>query len=175
MAERPTWILDTSALIDFKHLLPVSDQWNAFVRLESLVENGWIAMPSQVLTEATNLIHPDLPGAWAAGMRRRLQHTRDPGHHFIQCVMREASDVVDHDKTAEDADPYVLALALYLRERGRDVVVVTNDVVDRLPTKISLATACARMNVDTATAKDFLAAAGIWPTNADSGLKNPMA
>lgn len=153
----------------------MSEQWNAFVRLESLVENGWIAMPRQVLAEATNLIHPDLPGAWAAGMRRRLQHPLDPGDHFIRHVMADAGDVVDHDKTTEDADPYVLALALQTRERGRDVVVVTNDVVDHLPIKISLATACTRMNVDTATPEDFLAASGIWPTSADSAPGDLMA
>ena len=174
-AEPPVWILDTSALIEFKRLLPMPEQWNAFVRLGSLVENGRIAMPRQVLAEATRVSHPDVPGAWAAAMRERLQHTLDSGYHFIQLVMAKAGDVVDPNKTSEDADPYVVALALHTRERGFDVVVVTNDVVDRLPIKISLATACARLNIEWATPEDFLAAAGIWPTSADSGLENPMA
>ena len=83
-AEPPVWILDTSALIEFKRLLPMPEQWNAFVRLGSLVENGRIAMPRQVLAEATRVSHPDVPGAWAAAMRERLQHTLDPGYHFIR-------------------------------------------------------------------------------------------
>ncbi len=48
-AEPPVWILDTSALIEFKRLLPIPEQWNAFARLGSLVDNGRIAMPRQVL------------------------------------------------------------------------------------------------------------------------------
>lgn len=172
-AEPPVWILDTSALIEFKQLLPVGEQWNAFVRMERLVENGRIAMPRQVLAEVT-VSHPDVPGAWAVAMREHLQHTLDPGYHFIQRVMQEAGDVVDPNKTTEDADPYVVALALHTRERGFDVVVVTADVVDRPPNKISLATACARMNVDTTTPEDFLTEAGIWPTRGDSELENPL-
>ncbi|MCY4102235.1 MAG: DUF4411 family protein [bacterium] len=162
-AEPPAWILDTSALIEFKRLLPMPEQWNAFVRLGSLVDNGRIAMPRQVLAEATKVSHPDVPGAWAAAMRERLQHPVDPGYHFLRLAMARAGDVVDSNKTTEDADPYVVALALHARERGFDVMVVTADVVDRLPIKISLATACARLNVDTATPEEFLAASGIWP------------
>ena len=174
-AEQPVWILDTSALIEFKRLLPVPEQWNAFVRLGHLVENGRIAMPSQVLTEATRVSHPDVPGAWAAAMRGRLQHTLDPDYDFVQLVMQKAGDVVDLNRTTEDADPYVVALALHTRERGFDVVVVTADVVDRLPIRISLATACARLNLDTTTPEGFLAATGIRPTRPEPGLANPMA
>ena len=89
-AEQPVWILDTSALIEFKQLLPVAEQWNAFVRLERLVENGRIAMPRQVLAEATKVSHPDVPGAWASAMRERLQHPLDPDYHFIKLVMERA-------------------------------------------------------------------------------------
>ncbi|MCY3821772.1 MAG: hypothetical protein OXH52_20870 [Gammaproteobacteria bacterium] len=89
--------------------------------------------------------------------------------------MEKAGDVVDPNKTTEDADPYVLALALHTREKGFDVVVVTNDIVDHLPIRISLATACARLNVDAATPEDFLAEAGIWPTRVDSELESPLA
>ncbi|MXZ31140.1 MAG: DUF4411 family protein [Acidimicrobiia bacterium] len=168
-------MLDTSALIEFKRLLPIPEQWNAFVRLGSLVENGRIAMPRQVLAEATTVSHPDVPGAWAAAMRRRLRHTLDPDYHFVRLVMEAAGDVVDPNKTTDDADPYVVALALHTREQGFDVVVVTADVVDRPPRRISLATACARLNVEVANPTEFLVAAGIWPLRGDSATGDPMA
>lgn len=64
-----------------------------------------------------------------------------------QRVMREAGDVVDPNKSSEDADPYVLARAVQLRAQGLEVVVVTDDDVDRMPIKISLTTACGRVGV----------------------------
>lgn len=71
------WILDTSALVDFKTLIAVAEQWEAFKRLEGIVQSGEIAMPRQVLNEASELAHPDLPGAWAPGMRGQLRHPLD--------------------------------------------------------------------------------------------------
>ena len=142
----PVWIVDTSALINFKTLIGVSDQWDAFKLLEQLVEQGQIAMPRQVVNEASEIAHPDLPGAWAPGVRSRLRYPLDVDYEHIQRVMREAGDVVDPNKSSEDADPYVLAQAVQLQAQGLEVVVVTDDDVDRMPIKISLTPILAAAN-----------------------------
>ena len=166
--EGPIWIVDTSALVNFKTLIGVSDQWDAFKLLEQLVEQGRIAMPRQVVNEASEIAHPDLPGAWAPGVRSRLQYPLDVDYEHLQQVMREAGDVVDPSKSSEDADPYVLAQAVQLRGGGLDVVVVTDDTVDRMPIRISLTTACGRLGVPHVDSRAFLTSCGIRVRRGDA-------
>lgn len=135
------WILDTSALVEAKSALSVADQWQTFKLLEDMVRAGTLAMPRLVIREISEIAHPDLPGAWAPGVRDIQQHPLDPEWEHVQRVMAEAGDVVDPNKTKDDADPYVLALALQLVEQGLDVCVVTEDRVDR--NRIAVTTACA--------------------------------
>ncbi|MEJ7763935.1 MAG: hypothetical protein WKF86_00400 [Acidimicrobiales bacterium] len=47
----------------------------------------------------------------------------------------------------EQADPYVVGLALELATDGHTVTVITEDVRDRLPTKSSMSSACEALNV----------------------------
>ena len=166
--EGPIWIVDTSALVNFKTLIGVSDQWDAFKLLEQLVEQGQIAMPRQVVNEASEIAHPDLPGAWAPGVRGRLRYPLDVDYEHIQRVMSEAGDVVDPNKSSEDADPYVLAQALQLQTQGLEVVVVTDDDVDRMPIKISLTAACSRLGVRHVDSRAFLTACGIRVLRGDA-------
>lgn len=161
--------MDTSALVNFKTLIGVSDQWDAFKLLEQLVERGRIAMPRQVVNEASEIAHPDLPGAWAPGVRSRLKYPLDVDYEHLQLVMREAGDVVDPSKSSEDADPYVLAQAVQLQAGGLDVVVVTDDNVDRMPIRISLTTACGRLGVPHVDSRSFLTSCGIRVRRGDTG------
>jgi Domain of unknown function (DUF4411) len=167
------WVLDTSALIRFKQLIPVTDQWAAFKWLEGLVARGEIAMPRQVIAEAATIAHPDVPGVWASGVRKALLHPLEPDHQWIVHVMDVAGDVVDRQSDRDEADPWVCALSLQLSSSPQRVVVVTEDVVDRLPIKISMATACGRLGIAHCSAREFLDACGIptrkEKTQADEG------
>jgi hypothetical protein len=167
--EGPVWVLDTSALVNFKVLISAAEQWQAFRELERLVEQGRIAMPRQVIREASEIAHPDVPGAWAAGVRSRLLYPLDADYGHVQRVMRDAGDVLDPNKATEDADPYVLALALQIQAAGRRSVVVTDDEVDRAPIKISMATACSRLGVDRTDSRTFLSNCGINVLGRQSG------
>jgi hypothetical protein len=73
--------------------------------------------------------------------------------------MAEAGDVVDANKAKEDADPYVLALALQLLGDGHDVVVVTEDRVDR--NRIAVTTACDRLGIQHCSVREFLRSIGV--------------
>jgi hypothetical protein len=118
-------------------------------------------MPRQVIKEVSAIAHPDVPGAWARGVRGQLRHPIDVDYRFVSTVMAVAGDVVDASATGEEADPYVLALALHLREGGYGVRVVTEDSVDRLPLRISLCTACERFGVAHVDVRTFLSECGI--------------
>jgi hypothetical protein len=164
----PVWILDTSALVSFKELISVAVQWEAFKQLEQLVDTGRIAMPRQVIKEVSEIAHPDLPGAWAPGVRSRLHYPLDVEYQYLQVVMREAGDVVDASKATEEADPYVVAQALHFRSQGINSIVVTDDQVDRLPIRIALTTACARLGVSCVDSRAFLASCDIQVRHGDN-------
>ena len=153
------WIVDSSALIEAKTIVSVSKQWEAFKHLEQMVVDGRIALPRQVINEVSEIAHPDLPGAWAAGVRGRFQHPLDAGYQYLRRVMSVAEEVVDVNKPGEDADPWVIALALRLGDDGHSVCVVTEDVVDR--TSISIATACEMVNIGWCRIRTFLRHCGI--------------
>ena len=153
------WIVDSSALIEAKTIVSVSNQWDAFKHLEQMVVDGHIALPRQVIKEVSEIAHPDLPGAWAPGIRGLLQHPLDAGFDYLRKVTSIVPDVVDVNKPTEDADPWVVALALRLEGDGHTVCVVTKDVVDR--TSISVATACDRLSIDWCPIRRFLHHCGI--------------
>ena len=154
------WVIDSSALIKAKRIVSLSNQWSAFKHLEQLAVDGQIALPRQVIKEMGRISHPDLPGAWATGIRELLQHPVDAGYGHLGTVMSFAADVVmDVNKDSEDADPWVLALALRLKDEGHSVCVVTEDVIDRI--SISIATACKRLSVDWCGIRTFLSHCGI--------------
>lgn len=75
-------------------------------------------------------------------------------------MLAVAPQLVDYEATAdrEVADPYVAAMACEIgsRHNGCRVVVATNDTVDRLPLKLSLATACNRLGIEHWFAEDFV-------------------
>lgn len=153
------WIIDSSALIEAKTIVSVTNQWDAFKYLEQMVRNGQIAMPRQVIKEMSEIAYPDLPGAWAPGVRGSLQHPLDADYSHVRDVLSVAGDVVDVNKAGEDADPYVLALARHLESNGHAVCIVTEDTVDRI--RSSIATACRRLKIDYCRVRDFLDQCGI--------------
>lgn len=153
------WVVDSSALIEAKSIISIRNQWSAFKHLEQMVLEGRIAMPRQMIKEVTEVTHPDMPGAWAAGVRNSLKHPLDVEDDYITHVMRVAPDVVDPKKDKEDADPWVLALALELTSKQITTCIVTEDVVDR--NRISIATACLRLDLDWCFTRDFLKHCGI--------------
>ena len=61
--------------------------------------------------------------------------------------MEKVGNVIEPDTDSDPADPYVLALALQLWRENKRVCVVTQDIVDRLPLKISIRSACARLGL----------------------------
>lgn len=124
-----------------------------------MVTNGNIALPRQVINEVSEMNHPDLPGAWATGIRSLLQHTLDAAYTHMTHVMEIAGEVVDINKPQEDADPWVLALAEQLQEAHYNVCVVTRDTVDR--DRMSMATACRLLNLRWCPIRTFLNYCGI--------------
>lgn len=152
--ENVVCVLDTSIIIEIKLQVSLDDQWDLLDRMMELVKNGLLVFPRQVPTELTRkLKFPDAPGVWAARAKREIR-CRQPSDEHVAKVMSVAQLVEpDSDVSYEVADPYVVAMALALREESEqpfhETVVATTDVVDRMPAKESIATACARLEMPT--------------------------
>jgi hypothetical protein len=83
--------------------------------------------------------------------------------------MTEVPDVIDPDKTgSEEADPHVIALALFLADEEYAPAVVSEERRDR-PDKISIATACGILGISCMPLRAFLRRHGIWPLNESKG------
>lgn len=155
MPDAAVWLLDSSSIINLKRLIPKGDQWDAFKALEEKVHDGTIAFPRHVIREVSEIDHPDVPGVWVHAMRTHVQYGIDPDDDYVREVMNVAGDVVETNSLTDEADPYLLAMALELRRR-MTVKIVTDDVVDRMPLRIAISTACGRLAIPWCTTHDFL-------------------
>lgn len=84
----------------------------------------------------------------------------EPSDETLVTVLDTAAELVDVEATddREVADPYVAAMAVEIAQRNVDcdVVVATNDIVDRMPVKLSLGTACSRLGLKCWTAEQLI-------------------
>lgn len=153
-------VVDTSILIEFKRLVKIDEQWDVLAHMLKLVEDGSLTFPRQVAKELQEVRFPDAPGAWIGHAKGKICHPQ-PDDATLARVLAVAEQLVDLEATHERevADPYVAAMAIEIVERDlfSRVVVATNDRVDRLPAKLSLLTACARLGLDCWTPEEFLA------------------
>lgn len=154
--ERPVLVvLDSSVVIHLKHRLKVGDQWPFLLRLTQLVEAGAVGWPRYVKAEVTRAQYPDAPGAWLAG--QSSQPFPEPAYATLAEVLAVAQ-LVDAEAEDEVADPWVVAMAVELRDANpmHRVVVASDDAVDRMPVKESIATACERLGLERWSCETFI-------------------
>lgn len=156
------WVIDSSSIIRIKQLATSQAHERAlFGHMAQMVERGELTFPKQVISEVEDWTPPDGAAKWVKNNGPRRQFRDVPDDH-LRVVMAEAPDVVDPNKTKDDADPYVIAMARHLRQSGYDVCIVTDDVRQQ-PRRISMAEACSRPGLQLSYCQtvDFLAQ--IWP------------
>ncbi len=155
----PVWVFDTSALIDVKSKVPRADRARVFLRMTTLVVEQRLAFPREVLTELRRDAEADTRDEateWALSVESaacRLAATFDQ----VRDVLAVVPEILDPQKDSgvDEADPYVLALAVRLRSEGVEARVVTQEVRD-YATKLSLNTACGMLGVPCVPLKGFL-------------------
>ena len=143
------WVIDTSSILQVRRQsLKPHERERLYSGLSTLVEGGGLVFPQQVYDELKRgsgtfpQETADEPLAWATNARTiATRHGTD--FEAVRKVLAKVSDVLDVDKTsgADEADPYVLGLALHLKDGGHEVTVVSEERRDR-PAKMSMATAC---------------------------------
>lgn len=159
----PIWVMDTSSLIAIKSL-PHGERDKVFAGLSALVAGGRLFFPREVLSalkrDSGDKRSPDRPCLWALGVESDA--CQSPTLEEVRAVLGIVPDILDPAKEsgADEADPYVLALARKLREQGHDARVVTEETKNYLR-KLSLNTACGMLGIPSVPLLGLLRAEGL--------------
>jgi len=159
-------VVDASALIAVRRLLPQADQRRVFEALALRARQRRLVFPPEIKIELDRYAgdrEADPVLRWVGEVE---DVAMEPvGLDVVKRVLGQVGDVVDPAKQVEDADPFVLALALAIREDGNAVVVVTEERKDR-PDKMSMNTACGLLRIPCLTMRAAVREQGIvlpWP------------
>lgn len=160
----PIWVADTSALIEIKSFVPRPQRQAVFSALATLVVEGRLKFPLQALQELKRDSEghtPDEVCAWALKVEATACASA-ASYEEVKAVLAVVPDVLDSMKEAgaDEADPYVLALASKLRAEGHDARVVVQETKDS-PRKLSLNTACGMLGIPSVPLLGLLRAEGI--------------
>ena len=124
-----------------------------------LVQDGRLIFPKQVVDELERVADPNSPDPQYAWAKQHLPNVKAaaPSFEDIKQVLNDVPRVLDPDKDTgvEEADPYLLAMAIRLRAEGKDVRIVTEETKDT-PRKMSLRTAAGLLGLPSVPLKAFL-------------------
>jgi len=167
------WIIDTGSIIEIlrRMNLPRPIRARAVAELDSRARAGQTIYPPEVLGEleraAENIKksgHVDRPLAWAKSHEAngtRYGHLLDGA----KAVLHRVPNLIDPDKISvdgiDDADPHVIALAIYVRDEGHDVRILTEDITTT-PKKTALTDAAGIFGLGCVRSRTFLISEGIW-------------
>ena len=159
MAHTIVWVLDTSSIIEIRRSVAAAERASVFAGLSSLVACDRILFPKQVVDELERASDPKAPDAqylWARQHATKA-NSHDPSLQEVKDVLAVVPEVLDPDKDAgaEEADPYLLAVATHLRTEGKDARLVTQETKDT-PRKMSLNTACGLLGIPSVPLAAFL-------------------
>lgn len=147
------WVVDTSSLIQVRQAgMPAAKQAAVFKQLSALVKAARLVFPPQVRDELewAEADHPlDQALAWVRKVREGAERVADLA--TVQRVLSRAPELIDANSQRDQADPYVIALALNAESLG-GVSILSDDRVDRFdghgaPRKLSIATVAGLWNV----------------------------
>ena len=157
-------MIDSSSLMDIKSKTSHEVRPKLYAHLTFLAAEGRVRLPREVVEEmkrGAQTRHRDEALEWVLACEAQACIV-EPSVEELRAIMREVGDVVDHKKDSgeDDADPYVLALAVKLQGQGLSVRIVTEDRTDRLR-KVSLTTAAGILGVPSVPLSGFMRAEGI--------------
>lgn len=159
MARSVIWVIDTSSIVEVRRSIQNSRKDSVFTQMGILVQGGRLVFPKQVLGELERVadpLSPDPQYLWAKHHEGKA--TECPlSLEEVKAVLGAVPTVLDPEKDtgAEEADPYVLALAVHLHAESKDARIVTEETKD-LPRKMSLRTAAGLLGVPSVPLIAFL-------------------
>jgi hypothetical protein len=154
MAGPIVWVVDSSSLIAIKSRTSHMERTKVFDAMTEVVNAGRLRMPKQVVDELKR--GRDEVRTWAEENAAKAEEG-SASFDEVQAVLAEVSDVIDPRKESgpEEADPYILAMAVHLRSLGHDARIITEEVKD-LPDKRSLNSAAGMLGIPSLPLASFL-------------------
>lgn len=154
------WVVDTSSLIQIRQAgLSPSRQAAMFRMLTRLTETGRLCFPPQVREELEwGSRRGDEAVTWVQAAKDSAERFADM--NTVRRVLRRAPLLIDPHSTRDQADPYVIALAMDSQELG-GVSILSDDRHDRYDAhhairKLSVATVAASWDIPVAPLEGFL-------------------
>jgi hypothetical protein len=153
------WVVDTSSICEVRRCIASPKQKIVFDRMGALVEAGRLTYPKQVVDELERTADPKNPDprfAWAKSHEPRACAT-PPSLDSVKKILETVPAVLDPQKDSgpEEADPYILAMALEFSTEGKDVRIASEETKDT-PRKMSLRTAAGWLGLSSLPLKAFL-------------------
>lgn len=138
--------------------------------LTDMVDEGELLFPPQVYEELARARddgdEDDLPCDWAKQNKDEAIGGVTPIQllEAVIDVQKVVDNLVDVSKPSpgDDADPYVVGLALHFKRLGHEVTVITEDRRD-FKSKTSMQSACALLHIPALSMRAFLGYKAIWP------------
>ncbi len=163
---RDGWVIDTSSIIEVRRSVLVVEQPSVYSKLEEMTRQALLVFPIEVLKElerAADQSRPDLPLKWAK--RVEAVAVSNPSLDVVRDVLGQVPSVLDPDKSggAEEADPYVLALAVELQRGGASVTIITQERDIDKPGKLVAVNRRGLQRIPAVTMLPFLRSRGFLP------------
>lgn len=125
------YVIDTSSLIELNQWYPSSNFPSFWQKVETLIEAGRLKAPIQVLNEIKR--KDDDISKWCNDMRNKLfVNDNEEIRRIANNILENNPRLLNPYKPNKDecADPYVVALAIYLKQytiQQPEIVVITED------------------------------------------------
>lgn len=159
-APTEVWVVDSSSIIAVREQYGRAHEVKVFRALTIWSKNSQLFWPPEVTQEVEAAQIADSAVHWIKS--RRDVSERSPKLETVKSILLKAPSVVDPDSTREQADPYVVALALEMGSGDLfppQVTIITEDRRDK-PSKLSLATAAGLHRIPTVPLRAFLTSHG---------------
>jgi rRNA maturation endonuclease Nob1 len=160
-------VLDTSSLLHLRYAFRRGEERDeALALLAEEVAAKHLFFPPQVKQEIEfGEREPRRVGVTIPPPSEYLQWIRDacsagaerrPDDDIVSATVKLVPQLVDIASEREEADPYVLALAVELQAEGRPITVITDDIRDK-GSLISLASACGGLDIPSVRVAQLIA------------------
>lgn len=159
------YVIDSSSLIDMRLYYPMQNFQTLWTRCNELILEGRLAAPVAVLEELKR--KDDELTAWANSHNKALFHEYSPYLlDQVSYILEIFPDLIDHTSEHEQADPFVIAMALDRRDgpqrtiHNYEVCVVTEERMPppkgSRPRKIKIPEVCKQFEIPCISMVDII-------------------